>query len=259
MARTYTHPGQVDWKTNLTDMRATRRGGSTSARRATRSVTFAIWMISQHALCTTFGTTHGRLVSDPKIYVVQTDHQGHRTLHAHDHRPRRPGARPDLRQRHDRLRRRAVGPALDHHRHQPRWRSPWPASACSPPSTTTTSCNDPTRPAAVAGGFVYKTVPHITLKSIAQNQALDPIFATLGADPGREAGRPQRRARQRVTADTAHRAAGQAGREGEAARARAPSPTPTAGAGSLPEATAVAGWEVPFDTDPDWPRRCRTP
>jgi adenine-specific DNA-methyltransferase len=26
-------------------------------------------------------------------------------------------------------------------------------------------------------GFVYKTVPHITLKSIAQNQNLDPIFA----------------------------------------------------------------------------------
>ena len=29
----------------------------------------------------------------------------------------------------------------------------------------------------VAGGFIYKTVPHITLKSIAQNTALDPIFA----------------------------------------------------------------------------------
>ena len=26
-------------------------------------------------------------------------------------------------------------------------------------------------------GFIYKTVPHITLKSIAQNVALDPIFA----------------------------------------------------------------------------------
>lgn len=30
--------------------------------------------------------------------------------------------------------------------------------------------------AGVAGSFVYKTVPHITLKSIAQNQNLDPIF-----------------------------------------------------------------------------------
>src|SRR5690349_16613312 len=29
----------------------------------------------------------------------------------------------------------------------------------------------------VAGGFRYKTVPHVTLKSIAQNTHLDPIFA----------------------------------------------------------------------------------
>ena len=27
------------------------------------------------------------------------------------------------------------------------------------------------------GGFRYKTVPHVTLKSIAQNSNLDPIFA----------------------------------------------------------------------------------
>ncbi len=31
--------------------------------------------------------------------------------------------------------------------------------------------------AGVAGGFRYKTVPHVTLKSIAQNTHLDPIFA----------------------------------------------------------------------------------
>ena len=30
----------------------------------------------------------------------------------------------------------------------------------------------------IAGGFINKVVPHITLKSIAQNDALDPIFAT---------------------------------------------------------------------------------
>ena len=29
----------------------------------------------------------------------------------------------------------------------------------------------------MAGNFKYKTVPHITLKSIAQNANLDPIFA----------------------------------------------------------------------------------
>ena len=29
----------------------------------------------------------------------------------------------------------------------------------------------------ISGGFINKTVPHITLRSIAQNTALDPIFA----------------------------------------------------------------------------------
>jgi adenine-specific DNA-methyltransferase len=36
---------------------------------------------------------------------------------------------------------------------------------------------DPSAPQNPASGFHYKTVPHITLKSIAQNRNLDPIFA----------------------------------------------------------------------------------
>ena len=40
----------------------------------------------------------------------------------------------------------------------------------------------------VAGGFVNKTVPHIILKSIAQNTALDPIFAKYEIDSRRKAG-----------------------------------------------------------------------
>jgi len=43
--------------------------------------------------------------------------EGHRALHAHDHRPRRPRARPHVWFRYYRLRCRAVGPSLDHHRH----------------------------------------------------------------------------------------------------------------------------------------------
>jgi adenine-specific DNA-methyltransferase len=35
---------------------------------------------------------------------------------------------------------------------------------------------DPSAPQNPAHGFYYKTVPHITLKSIAQNKGLDPIF-----------------------------------------------------------------------------------
>ena len=48
------------------------------------------------------------------------------TLHPDDHRPRRPGAGPDVRLRHHGLRGRAVGAALDHHRHQPRGPGPGP-------------------------------------------------------------------------------------------------------------------------------------
>ena len=52
-----------------------------------------------------------------KVYVVQTNTEGHRALHADVHRPGRPGARSDVRLGHHGLRRRAVGPALDHDRH----------------------------------------------------------------------------------------------------------------------------------------------
>ena len=45
-----------------------------------------------------------------KVYVVQTVTEGRRALRAHDHRPWRPRPRPDLRQRHHRVCRRAVGP-----------------------------------------------------------------------------------------------------------------------------------------------------
>ena len=43
-------------------------------------------------------------------------------------------------------------------------------------SSTTTSSRDEAK-RDLQTGFIYKTVPHITLKSIAQNVALDAIFA----------------------------------------------------------------------------------
>lgn len=46
--------------------------------------------------------------------------------------------------------------------------------ACHAPLQKSTHGVSETNPAT---GFIYKTVPHITLKSIAQNAALDPIFA----------------------------------------------------------------------------------
>ena len=123
-----------------------------------------------------------------KVYVVQTIDESRRALPPHDHRPRRPGARPDLRQRHDGLCRRAVGPALDHQRHQPRR----PGAGAHAPDGGQVSllpagrlarghqegsgtdrqdaCRDlTTTEGDIQKGFVYKRVPHVTLKSIANN------------------------------------------------------------------------------------------
>ena len=103
--------------------------------------------------------------------------------------------------------------------------------------------------AGVAAGFINKTVPHITLKSIAQNTALDPIFAKY--EPMlRGKLEALNRALETVTPAirTALRAklAEKGRREGvkavtDADRRR----------WELPE-NAWKEWEVPFDADPDW-------
>ena len=104
--------------------------------------------------------------------------------------------------------------------------------------------------AGVAGGFINKTVPHITLRSIAQNTALDPIFAEH--EPVLEEKlEALNRALEAVTPEirTALRAklAEKRRREGvkavtDADRRRWELPT-----------TEWKEWEVPFDADPDWP------
>ena len=74
-------------------------------------------VVSGLTLC---GQTLRRRLRADKIYVVQTDTKGRRALPPDDHRPRRPGAGPDVRERDDGVCGRAVGPALDHLRFQPR-------------------------------------------------------------------------------------------------------------------------------------------
>ena len=101
--------------------------------------------------------------------------ESHRTLLADDDRSRRPGARSDVRQRHDRLRRRAVGPTLDHDRHVASRRLHRPPAAAD---REVRLLQPPEREGRdLAEVLKYRTVPHITLKSIAQNTNLDPIFA----------------------------------------------------------------------------------
>ena len=103
--------------------------------------------------------------------------------------------------------------------------------------------------AGIAGGFINKTVPHITLKSIAQNTALDPIFAKH--EPIlQEKLEALNHALDTVTPDirTALLAklAEKQRREGkrsvtDADRRRWELPTDD-----------WKAWEVPFDADPDW-------
>ncbi len=102
----------------------------------------------------------------------------------------------------------------------------------------------------VAGGFINKIVPHIQLNSIAQNTALDPIFAKH--EPILEGKlKTLNRALERVTSEirTELRAklAEKQRREGKKAVTDADRRR-----WELPK-SAWKEWDVPFDTDPDWP------
>jgi adenine-specific DNA-methyltransferase len=104
----------------------------------------------------------------------------------------------------------------------------------------------------VGGGFVCKTVPHITLGSIARNDALDPIFAKHEpildarlADLNAVLQRVDDATRARLAAkllDKQRREGKRAITEGDRRR------------WNLPKlAEGFQHWTVPFDTDPDHP------
>ena len=83
-----------------------------------------------------------------------------------DHRSWRPRVRSDLRIRHHRLRCRAVGATLDNLRHLPGGVT----LAKQRLMTAVFAYYDLAHPEeGVGSGFNYKTVPHITLGSIANN------------------------------------------------------------------------------------------
>ena len=101
----------------------------------------------------------------------------------------------------------------------------------------------------VAAGFINKSVPHITLKSIAQNTALDPIFAKHepvleekleGLNRAFGAVTPEIRTALRAKLAEKQR------REGKKAITHADRRR-----WELPP-SAWKEWEVPFDADPDW-------
>ena len=103
------------------------------------------------------------------------------------------------------------------------------------------------------GGFLYKSVPHITLKSIAQNTNLDPIFAMHEPilDKALEVcNKSLSKVNDELRQKLSWRFADKQKSEGKRAvtdadRRRWELP----GKGETWE-----HWQVPFDTDPDWPK-----
>jgi len=106
--------------------------------------------------------------------------------------------------------------------------------------------------AGIDGGFRYKTVPHITLGSIAQNRSLDPIFAKHAVILD-ERLKACSLALAGISDEVRHRLYAKliAKQRTEGKRAVTDADTRR---WSLPaKGAAFEHWTVPFDTDPDWP------
>ena len=107
--------------------------------------------------------------------------------------------------------------------------------------------------AGVAGGFRYRNIPHITLKSIAQSMNLDPIFAKYDQIlEGKLAGANAalKRIAERLRNDLHTKLALKQRREGKKAITDADRRR-----WDLPK--QWQHWEVPFDMDPDYPTDLR--
>ena len=102
----------------------------------------------------------------------------------------------------------------------------------------------------VTGGFVNKTVPHIMLKSIAQNTSLDPIFAKhepILKERLKILNGALAEVTPKIRAELLAKLAAKEKREKKKAITDADRRR-----WKLPK-TEWQEWEVPFDTDPDWP------
>lgn len=104
------------------------------------------------------------------------------------------------------------------------------------------------------GGFIYKTVPHVTLKSIAQNPEVDEIYD--GLHPAIESALANLNAA--LKGQTLSFVVNEGGRKGEAVDfAAAASKTFTLPSGDKVPVNALLEWEVPFDFPEDWPASAR--
>ena len=106
----------------------------------------------------------------------------------------------------------------------------------------------------IVGGFINKTVPHITLRSIAQNTALDPIFAKyepILAEKLETLNLALGEVTPEIRMGLLAKLAEKERREGKKAITEA-----DRRCWQLPT-TAWQEWEVPFDTDSNWPQALR--
>ena len=108
----------------------------------------------------------------------------------------------------------------------------------------------------VGSGFKYKTVPHVTLKSIANNPEIDGIYARM------------HQAVEQALADLNAVLKGEplqfkvttGGRKGQFVDFAAPdSATFTMPSGQVVKANELVEWEVPFEFPADWPEQARRP
>ena len=105
--------------------------------------------------------------------------------------------------------------------------------------------------AGIEGGFINKRVPHITLRSIAQNTALDPIFAKhepILAEKLETLNQALGEVTSEIRTKLLSKLAEKERREGKKAITDADRRR-----WQLPS-LVWKEWEVPFDTDPDWPQ-----
>ncbi|WP_312264189.1 site-specific DNA-methyltransferase, partial [Rivihabitans pingtungensis] len=104
------------------------------------------------------------------------------------------------------------------------------------------------------GGFIYKTVPHVMLKSIANNSEIDEIYDSL--HPAIESALAKLNATLKGQAISF--VVSEGGRKGEEVNFEAAaSKTFTLPTGDKVPVNALLEWEVPFDFPEDWPASAR--
>src|SRR6185437_16166350 len=105
-------------------------------------------------------------------------------------------------------------------------------------------------------GFIYKTVPHVTLKSIANNSEIEAIYER--DHPAIEAALAALNAALRAKPPKVLFKSTEGGRKGKTVDFSAPpSKTVELPSGEKAPVGALLEWEVPFDFPTDWPQSAR--